>query len=215
MSDNPEGPKPIIFQWMETGSERALFASRWLLAPIYLGLVVALIIVLVKFCQELYDLCASFIAHPIKFSAHDVVLGVLAQVDLALLGNLILIVILAGYENFVSKINVAEGSEDRPKWMGHIDFSGLKIKLIGSIVAISMIELLKDFLTANTSVGSGEWWRVGIHLTFLLSGVLFSVMDLLADKRNIIADVHYQETAERAAHASGKSAIPTSLPADD
>jgi uncharacterized protein (TIGR00645 family) len=94
-------------------------------------------------------------------------------------------VIFAGYENFVSRIDVATESEDRPHWMGTIDFSGLKIKLIGSLVAISVIELLKDFieLSGAMEVSEGTIWRILIHLTFVISGVLFALMDWIADKR--------------------------------
>jgi uncharacterized protein (TIGR00645 family) len=94
-------------------------------------------------------------------------------------------VIFAGYENFVSRIDVATTSTDRPHWMGTIDFSGLKIKLIGSLVAISVIELLKDFieLSGQEHVGAGTKWRIVIHLTFVASGVLFALMDWIADKR--------------------------------
>ena len=94
-------------------------------------------------------------------------------------------VIFAGHENFVSRIDVATESQDRPHWMGTIDFSGLKIKLIGSLVAISVIELLKDFieLAGKEHVGGGTKWRIIIHLTFVASGVLFALMDWIADKR--------------------------------
>jgi uncharacterized protein (TIGR00645 family) len=104
------------------------------------------------------------------------------------LGNLILIVIFAGYENFISRIDAAHESKDKPHWMGTIDFSGLKIKLIGSLVAISVIELLKDFieLSGKETVGDGTMWRVIIHITFVISGVLFALMDFIADKRESI-----------------------------
>jgi uncharacterized protein (TIGR00645 family) len=94
-------------------------------------------------------------------------------------------VIFAGYENFVSRIDIATESKDRPHWMGTIDFSGLKIKMIGSLVAISVIELLKDFigLAGAAEVGEGTIWRIAIHLTFVISGVLFALMDWIADKR--------------------------------
>ena len=94
-----------------------------------------------------------------------------------------MIVIFAGYENFVSKIGSAVDSEDRPNWMGSVDYSGLKIKLIGSLVAISVIELLKDFMDANSGVSDGLKWRIGIHITFVISGVLFAVMDYIAEAR--------------------------------
>jgi uncharacterized protein (TIGR00645 family) len=112
-------------------------------------------------------------------------LDLLALLDLTLLANLILMVIFAGYENFVSRIDVATESKDRPHWMGTIDFSGLKIKLIGSLVAISVIELLKDFieLSGDAEVGEGTVMAVLIHLTFVLSGVLFALMDWITDKR--------------------------------
>jgi uncharacterized protein (TIGR00645 family) len=117
------------------------------------------------------------------------VLDLLALLDLVLLANLILIVLFAGYENFVSKIEIAEESVDRPYWMGTVDFSGLKVKLIGSLVAISVIELLKDFIELaakeDQEVGQGLIWRVLIHITFVLSGVLFAVMDWISDMRVI------------------------------
>jgi uncharacterized protein (TIGR00645 family) len=118
-------------------------------------------------------------------SAQTFTLDLLALLDLTLLANLILMVIFAGYENFVSRIDVATESKDRPHWMGTIDFSGLKIKLIGSLVAISVIELLKDFinLSGKEEVGEGTIWRICIHLTFVVSGVLFALMDWIADKR--------------------------------
>jgi uncharacterized protein (TIGR00645 family) len=102
-----------------------------------------------------------------------------------LLGNLVLIVLFAGYENFVSKIEIAENSTDRPSWMGTIDFSGLKLKLIGSLVALSVIELLKDFIELSNNesaeVGQGTIWRIVLHLTFVVSGVLFALMDKLSE----------------------------------
>lgn len=180
--------KPAAVNWLENASESFLFGSRWLLAPMYIGLVVGLVIVLIKFFQGLWALALG----AIEATPHDIVLELLGLLDLALLGNLILIVIFAGYENFVSKIGVAQDSEDRPLWMGHVDFSGLKIKLIGSLVAISVIELLQDFMRANEHpiVWQTEVWRVGLHLTFVLSGVLFAVMDYIADKRKIMFDAH-------------------------
>jgi uncharacterized protein (TIGR00645 family) len=129
------------------------------------------------------------IQHVNSTDNHVFVLDLLALLDFVLLANLILIVLFAGYENFVSKIEVAEDSVDRPYWMGTVDFSGLKIKLIGSLVAISVIELLKDFIELSADehqkVGEGTIWRVVIHLTFVVSGVLFAVMDWISDNRVI------------------------------
>jgi len=161
--------------------EVILFRSRFLLAPLYLGLVGALVLLTYRFIIEFIHIFEKVG----EASAQTFTLDLLALLDLTLLANLILMVIFAGYENFVSRIDVATESKDRPHWMGTIDFSGLKIKLIGSLVAISVIELLKDFieLSGDAEVGEGTVWRVLIHLTFVLSGVLFALMDWIADKR--------------------------------
>jgi uncharacterized protein (TIGR00645 family) len=160
------------------GLEQVLFSSRWLLSPLYLGLVAVLILVLVRFGFEF----VTTVEHVFQNQSHTFILDVLALLDIVLLANLILIVIFAGYENFVSKIDAAHESEDRPHWMGTIDFSGLKLKLIGSLVAISVIELLKDFigLGEGHKVDDSLIWRVLIHLVFVVSGVLFAVMDAIA-----------------------------------
>lgn len=163
------------------GIEVVLFRSRFLLAPLYLGLVGALILLAYRFVIEFWHLAEK----TADMSASEFTLALLALLDLTLLANLILMVIFAGYENFVSRIDIATESKDRPHWMGTIDFSGLKIKLIGSLVAISVIELLKDFigLAGKSEVGEGTVWRIVIHLTFVISGVLFALMDWIADKR--------------------------------
>jgi uncharacterized protein (TIGR00645 family) len=148
-------------------------------------MVVALIAVAIKFFQELWHL----VTHIVGFTGDEVIGSILALIDLALLANLVLIVIFAGYENFVSKIAAARRSEDRPRWMGHVDFSGLKMKLIGSIVAISAIGLLGDFTKIEDHGAVDEnmlMWRVILHLTFVLSGVLFAIMDWLGEKRLLI-----------------------------
>ncbi|MFM6965897.1 MAG: TIGR00645 family protein [Rhodoluna sp.] len=158
--------------------EQILFSSRWLLSPLYLGLVAVLVLVLIRFGFEF----VATIEHVFKNEQHTFILDVLALLDIVLLANLILIVIFAGYENFVSKIDAAHESEDRPHWMGTIDFSGLKLKLIGSLVAISVIELLKDFigLGEGHKVDDSLIWRVIIHLVFVVSGVMFAIMDAVA-----------------------------------
>lgn len=181
MSNRPTG-QAHRRSFIETGLEKFLFASRWLLAPFYLGLAAALVLVLARFCIEFYNLVRS----GISTDAHSFTLELLAMLDLVLIANLILIVVFAGYENFVSKIETAKDDVDRPHWMGTIDFTGLKLKLIGSLVAISVIELLKDFIQLGEhevdKVGQGLIWRVIIHVVFLFSGVLFAIMDLIAAK---------------------------------
>ena len=165
---------------VEDSVEGILFGARWLLAPFYIGLTLALLMLMIKFGQTFWN----FAHHVVSDDVHSVTLGILGLLDMTLLGNLILIVIFAGYENFVSKIGAAENSEDRPQWMGRVDYSGLKIKLIGSLVAISVIELLKDFMDANSGVSDGLKWRIGIHVTFVVSGVLFALMDYIAEARS-------------------------------
>lgn len=139
-------------------TEKAIFRARWLLAPMYVGLILVLAALAYKFVVEITIL---FI-HIAQNNDHEFILDLLGLLDLVLLGNLILIVLFAGYENFVSKIEAAEESVDRPNWMGTVDFSGLKIKLIGSLVAISVIELLANFIELSVDpeaeVGEGLVW---------------------------------------------------------
>ncbi|MFZ9642965.1 MAG: TIGR00645 family protein [Candidatus Methylopumilus sp.] len=161
--------------------EAVMFRSRWVLAPMYIGLVGGLVLMLVKFVQEFMHI----IAHIIEAPEQEVVLSILGLVDITLVANLLIMVIFSGYENFVSKIDVAN-HEDRPSWMGKVDYSGLKLKLIGSIVAISAIDLLKAFMHQSTPgiehLGNSQMaWMVGIHFTLILSGVLFAVMDKISE----------------------------------
>lgn len=168
--------KPTLELWLESG----LYHSRWLMAPFYVGLVIALAALLVVFTNEaIHELSQLFVMTPNK-----AIMMVLSLIDLSLAGNLLLIVIFSGYENFVSKIDVAT-DEDRPSWMGTVDFSGLKMKLIASIVAISAIALLKAFMELSEGKELSDrslMWLVIIHVTFVVSGVLLALMDWLAAK---------------------------------
>ena len=130
----------IMFKNIEIFLERVMFASRWLMAPFYLGLIVCLLVLLLTFFSELIH----FFTNGMTFEETEIILFALTLIDLSFTGNLLLIVIFSGYENFVSKIDIVN-LEDRPSWMGTVDFSGLKLKLISSIVAISGIHLLKLF----------------------------------------------------------------------
>lgn len=160
---------------LEHALEALIFGSRWLLAPLYLGMVLVLALLLVKFIKELI----GFV--PLVFSGEgvDVIIGVLSLIDVVMVANLIIIIVLAGYENFVSRFD-AGNHEDWPSWMGHVGFAELKMKLIGSIVAISGIELLKAFMHVERLTNEQLGWKVGIHLTFVLSGLLFAIMDRVA-----------------------------------
>lgn len=167
---------------IEDRFERGLFASRWLMAPMYLGLVVALAMLTVIFLREL----VYYAPQILTLSPEKTILVVLTLIDLTLAANLLLIVMFSGYENFVSKFDFDAGT-DRPEWMGKVDFGGLKMKLIASIVAISGIHLLKRFMEIGepSSPPIDErslMWLTGIHLTFVVSGVLMALMDWLQSR---------------------------------
>jgi uncharacterized protein (TIGR00645 family) len=165
----------------ERGLGLWLFRSRWLMAPFYLGLVVALVMLLVAF---ILDIVHEFADLP-GFSAERAIAMVLLLIDLSLVGNLLLIVIFSGFENFVAKITGVHDA-DRPEWMGTIDFSGMKMKLISSIVAISTVALLRAFIDLTTEeeqVDSHRLaWLLGIHGALVVTGVLFALTDFLASR---------------------------------
>ena len=137
--------------------EQFIFNSRWLLVPFYIGLIAALGLLLVKFSMAFVALLPVVIGG----DSGAALVSILTLVDITLVANLLLIIIFAGYENFVSKINTGD-NEDRPEWMGHVGFSDLKLKLIGSIVAISGIELLK-YYQCKRSAGRAKWyWSISM-----------------------------------------------------
>jgi uncharacterized protein (TIGR00645 family) len=169
---------------VEKALEEVLFKSRWLLAPFYLGLVLSLLALLGAFLGELAHVLPQML-HPLEIDPEQVILAALSLIDLSLAGNLVVIVVFSGYENFVSKINT-ENAEDRPGWMGTLDFSGLKMKLIGSIVAISAISLLRAFMTLTEQDvpldAERLHWMIILHLTFVGSGLLFAAMDYVGNR---------------------------------
>ena len=162
---------------LERRLETALFASRWLMAPFYLGLVAALVALMIVFLHGL----VVELPHIFLLDETQVLLWVLTLIDLSLAANLLLIVIFAGYENFVSKLET-DGDQDRPDWMGKIDFSAMKLKLVASIVAISAIHLLKAFMAVDDYTREHLIMLIAIHLTFVVSGVFLAFMDYLAVK---------------------------------
>jgi uncharacterized protein (TIGR00645 family) len=170
---------------MEHFLERVMFASRWIMAPFYFGLIASLLLLLVKFAQELMHLAPNIMT----MSESDAILGMLSLIDMSLAGNLLLIVIFSGYENFVSKIHVGD-HEDKPDWMGKVDFSGLKLKLIASIVAISGIQLLKQFMNVHNVAKEDLMWLVIVHITFVISGVMLAVMDYITVKAHKLGGKH-------------------------
>ena len=161
---------------IETAVQRLIFMSRWLMAPIYLGLIVVLGVLVVKFLEELWH----FVPHVLDLRETDVILMTLTLLDLSLAASLVLMMIFSGYENFVSKIDT--GDSDRPAWMGTLDFGGLKLKLISSIVAISGIDLLKSFMNIGQISKEDFMWKVITHLVFVFSGLLLALMDYITER---------------------------------
>ena len=157
---------------IERIAEKILYASRWLLAPIYLGLSLGLLILGLKFFQEIIHV------FPLVFSTKetDIVLFILSLIDISLVGGLIVMVMLSGYENFVSTIDLDEGSE-KLNWLGKMDAGSLKQKVAASIVAISSIHLLKAFMNAQFIENDKLMWYVIIHMTFVLSAIGMAYVD--------------------------------------
>ena len=168
--------------FLEDFLERLIFASRWLLAPIYIVLCLSLLFITVKVIQETVNYFPVMLVQDVK----GIMLFVLHIVDLVLVGNLVLMIIFAGYENFVSKIHIAEESEDRPTWMGTVDFSALKLQLVASIVTISGINLLAAFMDLSQISDREIFWMVVVHVVFILSGVLLALMDFVTSKSKSI-----------------------------
>jgi uncharacterized protein (TIGR00645 family) len=168
---------------MEKLLERFLFSSRWLLAPFYVGLVVALVMLLIKAAQEL----VHFVVSGLRSSEADIIVGALSLVDLTFTASLIVIVIFSGYENFVSKID-ADEHKDWPEWMGKIDFTGLKLKLMSSIVAISAIQVLKAFMNIKSLTDRELMWYVVLHLVFVGSGLVLALTDRVSEGGHRPAD---------------------------
>lgn len=157
--------------------ERLLFGSRWLLAPFYVGLMASFFLLFVVFVRELIHAVLGIADMPVE----GAILSILSLIDLALAANLVVVVILAGYESFVSRIETAAG-EDRPAWMGKVGFAGLKLKLYGSIVAISAIQLLKEFMQLGTHPVDDRTlgWLTAVHFTFVLTALLAALTDWLS-----------------------------------
>jgi uncharacterized protein (TIGR00645 family) len=160
---------------LERTIERLLFASRWLLAPVYVALSLAMIALTVKFFQESFHL----LGHIMEISESDMVLTVLSLIDMVLVSSLIVMVMLSGYENFVSRLDIGDTGE-KLGWLGKLDSGTLKLKVAASIVAISSIHLLRVFMEVKTTANDKLMWYVLIHLTFVISAVLLALLDKVA-----------------------------------
>lgn len=157
---------------MEKIAEKFLYASRWLLAPIYLGLSFALLLIAIKFFGELIHVFPIIL----DIKEADLVLVVLSLIDMALVGGLLVMVMFSGYENFVSRIDIDENTE-KLDWLGKLDVGSLKQKVAASIVAISSIHLLKVFMNAEQIPNDKIQWYVIIHTTFVLSAIGMATVD--------------------------------------
>ena len=159
--------------------EKIIFASRWAQAPLYLGLVWTSLLYTYKFCLELYH-----ITHSINtFSEEQLLLGVLTLVDIVMVANLLAMVIIGGYNTFVSKIDVDDHA-DRPDWLDKVDAGTLKIKLSGALVGISGIHLLKSFIDVKQISNDKVYVQVLIHVTFLASAIFLAVSEWIMHRKH-------------------------------
>lgn len=159
---------------MERFLENAMYASRWLLAPVYFGLSFGLIALTIKFFQEIFHI----LPHIFSVSESDMILTLLSLVDMTTVGGLLVMVMFSGYENFVSQLDINEGKE-KLSWLGKMDATSLKNKVAASIVAISSIHLLRVFMDAKNVPDNKLMWYVIIHLTFVLSAFVMGYLDRL------------------------------------
>jgi uncharacterized protein (TIGR00645 family) len=158
---------------VQRGFEYVLFNSRWLMMPFYVGLVVALAVLFLKFLRMLWE----FILHAPGAKSTETILDALSLIDVTLVGNLLLIVVFSGYENFVSRIDTS-GNPNWPIWITKIDFAGLKQKMLASIVAISAIHVLEAFLNIDAAFDATRMtWLVAVHLVFVISALLLAISD--------------------------------------
>ncbi|WP_235500628.1 TIGR00645 family protein [Leifsonia sp. Root227] len=176
----------------QRGISSLIFASRWLQAPLYLGLIVAQLIYVYVFMVELWHIAADVIAHPTHIEEADIMLAVLGLIDVVMIANLLIMVIIGGYETFVSRVNV-DGHPDQPEWLSHVNANVLKVKLAMAIIGISSIHLLKTFI-AVADIGAakggilgdekytseGVFWQVVIHCVFILSAVALAWIDKMS-----------------------------------
>jgi uncharacterized protein (TIGR00645 family) len=159
----------------EHSLERIMYGSRWILAPIYAGMSLSIAALFIKFFQELYH----FLPHLLEMNESDLILKVLALIDLTMVGSLIVIVMFSGYENFVSRLDIDEDAE-KLDWLGTHDYGSLKMKIASTVVAISSIHLLKVFMKIEATSNDKILWYVAVHLTLVVSALLMSVQDKLS-----------------------------------
>ena len=163
---------------MESLFEKLFYSARWILAPLFLGLSLALLALALKFFQEVWHV----LPHVFELSESDLILSLLSMVDMGLVGGLIVMVMYSSYENFVSRLDLDEKDSERLGWLGKMDAGSLKNKGAASIVAISSIHLLRIFMNISTIENDKLLWYVIVHLTFVLSALVMCWIDLLTRK---------------------------------
>ncbi|GAB3599566.1 TIGR00645 family protein [Microbacterium tumbae] len=184
-----------------------IFVSRWLQAPLYIGLIIAQLVYVVVFMVELWHLIVEVVAHPTEINEAVIMLAVLGLIDVVMIANLLIMVIIGGYETFVSRINT-DGHPDQPEWLSHVNANVLKVKLAMAIVGISSIHLLKTFIAVGNmdengvnesevdGLGSytptGVLWQVVIHMVFIVSALALAWIDRMSQKTIVAA---HQEAA--------------------
>jgi len=160
---------------VERAMEKLMYASRWILAPVYLGLSLALLGLFIKFFQEIYH----FLPHILEIDESTLILNLLTLIDLTLVGSLVVIVMFSGYENFVSQMDIGDDAE-KLDWLGSHDYGSLKMKVAASIVAISSIHLLKIFMNVQETDNDKLMWYVLIHLTLVVSALFMGYLDKIS-----------------------------------
>ena len=183
MSMTPDTPLPPRIAMRPIPA--LIFGSRWLQLPLYIGLIVAQAVYVILFLKELWHL----IAHAFSFSEQQIMLVVLGLIDVVMISNLLVMVIVGGYETFVSRLNL-QGHPDEPEWLSHVNASVLKIKLAMAIIGISSIHLLRTFIEAGNLGGaarttsyteSGVMWQTIIHIVFIFSAIGIAYVDKLSN----------------------------------
>ena len=166
---------------LEHAFETVVFASRWIQAPLYGGLIVAELLYAYKFLVELWDM----VVHIQSLEETKFMLGVLGLIDVTMVANLLTMVVIGGYATFVSKLSL-EGHPDRPDWLSHVDPGTIKVKLAASLIGISSIHLLKAFVDVANTDPEHIKWKIFIHMTFLASAILLALTDkiMLKDKKH-------------------------------
>jgi uncharacterized protein (TIGR00645 family) len=179
-----------------------IFFSRWLQAPLYLGLIVAQAVYVVQFFKELahlvhglfFPVADKVTGEVAKFTEQDIMIAVLGMIDVVMVANLLVMVIVGGYETFVSRLNL-RGHRDEPEWLSHVNAGALKVKLATALIGISSIHLLRSFIELGTPQKPLEnglvmsldpqqtiLWQVVVHLTFVASALLLAVTDRITTK---------------------------------